>query len=298
MNDGFSTEERRAAWWATDSRRAVSGQLFDVIQEKRGEKERADLSEVEEVQMGLRMQPVIGRMFEEATGIKVRDLDIAGTLESQPWLRAHGDFETGDGGLLEVKNYHAATINRYSEPDEPMRLPLADLIQCVHEATVFDKPHVYFAVLFGGQRFRWWKIDVTDEMREDLIKRAAIWWAHIEAGTYPEAETPDQARVVWKQDNEGSITATAQLETMCAQLRNLKDQLKEYEAMEAKLIVQIQNYMGASAILESIDGRVLATWKSAKASSRFSPDLLKKSMPDLYDKFVVPVAGSRRFLVK
>jgi len=153
-------------------------------------------------------------------------------------------------------------------------------------------------ILFGGQRFRFWKIDVTDEMKDELIKRAAAWWAHIEAGTYPDPETPDQARVVWKQDNEGSIVATATVETMCAQLRNLKDQLKEYEEMEAKLVVQIQNYMASNAVLESIDGRVLATWKTAKASNRFSADLMKKSMPDIYDKFVVPTAGSRRFLVK
>lgn len=296
--DGFSTEERRAAWWATDSRRAVSGQLFDVIREKRGEKERDDLSGVEEVQMGLKMQPTIGRLFEEETGIKVRDLDIAGTHRQHPWLRAHGDFVTDDGGLLEVKNYNGAVINKFSDLDEPLRLPLADMIQCVHEAAVFDKPHVWFAVLFGGQRFRYWKIEVTDEMKEDLIKRAAAWWAHIEANTYPEPETPDQARLVWRQDNEGSVTATAQIEAMCAQLKSIKEQIKSAEERVDSLTVEIQKHMGAAGTLETFDGRVLATWKTAKASNRFSADLLKKSMPEIYDKFVVPTAGSRRFLVK
>ena len=57
--DDFSPETRASAWWATDTRRAITGGLFDVIQEKQGRKQRDDLSEVEAVQMGLKMQPVI-----------------------------------------------------------------------------------------------------------------------------------------------------------------------------------------------------------------------------------------------
>ena len=75
MND-FSPETRRSGWWATDSRRAVSGHLVDVLLEKRGEKQADDLSGVEAVQMGHVMQPVIGRLFEEATGIKVKEYDL------------------------------------------------------------------------------------------------------------------------------------------------------------------------------------------------------------------------------
>ena len=47
--DDFSPETRASAWWATDTRRAITGGLFDVIQEKQGRKQRDDLSEVEAV---------------------------------------------------------------------------------------------------------------------------------------------------------------------------------------------------------------------------------------------------------
>ena len=36
MND-FNPETRRSGWYATDSRRAVSGYLVDVLLEKRGD---------------------------------------------------------------------------------------------------------------------------------------------------------------------------------------------------------------------------------------------------------------------
>lgn len=58
------------------------------------------------------------------------------------------------------------------------------------------------------------------------------------------------------------------------------------------------NYMGTRSVLTSVDGRTLATWKTARSSKRFSADLLKSSMPDIYQKFCVDTIGSRRFLIK
>jgi predicted phage-related endonuclease len=298
MDQDFSQESRASAWWATDSRRAVSGHLIDVLLEKRGEKERDDLSEVEPVQMGLKMQPVIAKLFEEATSIGTQSLEIAGTHKTEPWMRAHFDFATNDGGLLEVKNFNAALINKYSEPDEPMKLPEADYIQCLHEACVYGVDHVYFAVLFGGQRFRWWKLEFTAEQKEDFVKRAAAWWAMCVNKTLPQPENPDQARAVYRADDGMLITANAYAETACTQLRDIKQQIKRLEEYEANYLTAIQNYMGHKAILETVAGETLATWKTAKSSKRFDADLLKKSMPNIYDQFCVEKTGSRRFLIK
>ena len=60
----------------------------------------------------------------------------------------------------------------------------------------------------------------------------------------------------------------------------------------------IMNFMADRAVLVDVGGKTLATWKKAKGSKRFSPDLLKSAMPDIYEKFVVDQQGSRRFLIK
>jgi predicted phage-related endonuclease len=298
MDQDFSQESRASAWWATDSRRAVSGHLIDVLLEKKGEKERADLSEIEVVQMGLKMQPAIARLFEEETGIGAQELEIAGTHKTEPWLRAHFDFATNDGGLLEVKNFNAALITKYSEPDEPMKLPEADYVQCLHEACVYGVDHVYFAVLFGGQRFRWWKLEFTAEQKDEFVQRAAAWWAMCVNKTMPEPETPDQARAVWPYDDGMHIIANAHVETACAQLKKIKEQIKLLESHEEAYTTAIQNFMANKAILETMAGDTLATWKTAKGTRRFDPDLLKKAMPNIYEQFFVEKPGSRRFLVK
>ena len=50
--------------------------------------------------------------------------------------------------------------------------------------------------------------------------------------------------------------------------------------------------------LATIDGKTLATWKSAKASIKFDAKLFESAMPDIYKQFQRPIPGSRRFLLK
>ena len=299
-DDQFSTENRKNAWFATDSRRSVSGKLVDVIAEKIGDKERDNLDFVEEVQMGKKMEPYIGRLFEDETGIRARALDVLGVHPTETWLRAHTDFETNDGGLLETKNYNAAIYNQYPDMGETgtPALPAADLIQCIHEACVFNKPHVWFCALFGGQRLRYWKIDVTDEMKSDFIKQAAQWWAYVQTRSYPTPETVDQAKLVYGVSTDDAVIADANTETIVKVLKTVKEDIKRLEVLEEQSLVHLQNTMKERGTLLSPTGEVLATWKSAKPTMRFSASLFQQAMPDVYEKFVVETKGSRRFLVK
>lgn len=299
MND-FSPETRRSGWYATDSRRAVSGHLVDVLLEKRGEKQPDDLSDIEAVKMGKLMQPTIGRLFELETGIAVRELgdDIVGQHPTESWLRAHTDFEAGDGGLVEVKNFNAAVANKYPDDDDGLKLPTPDLIQCIHEATVFGKPHVWFAVLFGGQRFRYWKIEVTEEMKLEFIQQAAKWWALAHTGDLPDAETVDQAKLLYRTATDEQIVSTALAEQAIKNLKLIKGQIKELESIEESLQVSIQNYMRNKSELITPYNEVLVTWKQSKSSKSFDKDLFKQAMPDIYEQFIVEKPGSRRFLVK
>jgi len=60
----------------------------------------------------------------------------------------------------------------------------------------------------------------------------------------------------------------------------------------------LRNIMQENSEIRCVDGTTLVTWKTAKSSKRFSADLFKTAMPDIYEQFVVEQAGSRRFLIK
>jgi len=299
MNDQaeFAPEVRNSAIWSGDSRKVANGRAMDVILEKQGKKEIPDLSGIEAVQMGKKIQGFVGRLAQEKLGLEIKDADYALTHPQHDWFRSHFDFISTDGNtLIEAKNYNAGVRSKF-DPDSN-RIPASDFAQLVHEATVHNVHHIYLAVLFGGQEFQTFEFHITDQMKDDLIKQMAKVWGYCKAGTLPEAETIEQTKIIYPTDNAGVITATQQVEEVVAQLKQIKGQRKQLEELEETLEVSIRNAMADNSEIRAVDGTTLVTWKASKASKRFSADLLKQGYPDIYDQFIVEMPGSRRFLIK
>jgi len=116
------------------------------------------------------------------------------------------------------------------------------------------------------------------------------------AGTPPDAGSTEASPPVAKRLSNDS--ASSRVEQAVSELARLKQNIKDLESMEEELSSMIQSYMKDAAELLSYDGRVLATWKTAKSSKRFSADTFKQAMPDIYEQFVIEQPGSRRFLVR
>ena len=299
MNDqhDFAPEIRNSAIWSGDSRKVANGKGVDVILEKQGKKELPDLSGVEAVQMGHVMQPTIGRLAQERLGIELKDADYAITHPKHDWFRSHFDFISADGSVLvEAKNYNAAVRNKFDVDSN--RIPDADYAQLVHEAACHGVQKIYLAVLFGGQEFCTFQFDISDQEKDDLIQKMAEIWGYCQSGNLPPAQTVDQTKIMYPASTDRVITATRQVEMAINQLRDIKGQIKHLEAAEENLEVQVRNLMADNQEIRAVDGTSLVTWKSSKSSKRFSADLFKTAMPDIYEQFVIEQPGARRFLVK
>ena len=236
MSD-FDPEIRNAAIWSGDSRRIAMGDAAGVVLEKLGRTEAEDLSGEEHVQMGKVIEPVIARIFEGEHDIRLKPFgDTALTHRQHSWLRSHFDYETDDGAaLVECKNYNAALYQPdFSDVGDPLRIPPADYAQCLHEAIVHGANVVWLAILFGGQRYREYRLEFTAEDKEKWTQRLAEVWANIQTQTIPPARTPDQAREIWPTDDSHTIVANKQIEFLTLKLARLNDQHKENEkALEA-----------------------------------------------------------------
>ena len=300
MTDEISPENRASGMWSGDSRMIARGRGCDVVLHKQGKKPYDDLSQVEAVQMGHVMEPVVAHIFEDVHGVKLKALDdTALTHRQHPWMKSHFDYVSTDGTyLVECKNYNEGAKSKFSEAGEAIRIPPADMYQCIHEAAVYGVNKVWLAVLFGGQSYRDYEIDVTEEMKDGLIQNIAIYWAHVQNGSLPEPSTVDQARFIYPSDAGRQIVATAAVEQMCSQLKAVKKQIKQLEEAEESMTGQLMAWMKDHSEVVSVDGSTILTWKQAKGSKKFSASLFQQSMPDIYAKFVVEVPGSRRFLVK
>ena len=297
MSD-FSPEVRNSAWWASDTRRAASGYANEVILTKQGKMPMPDLSGIEAVQMGHVMEPVIGRLAQNKLGVELTKIEEYRTHPKHEWFRAHFDFagrENGEPILVECKNYNAAVRNKF---DDSGLMPAADMAQLVHEAAVMGVQKIYLAVLFGGQEFVLIPKLVQEAEKDELIQKMAVLWGHVQAGTQADPETTDQCRAMYPVSTSISRVANAAVEDWCMQLSRIKSEMKHLEEMEEVIKTHLQKYMGEADTLGTFDGKVLATWKSSKPSTKFNTELFKTAMPEVYKQFLVEVPGSRRFLTK
>lgn len=297
MSD-FTPETRNSAIWSGDSRKVALGKANEVILTKQGKMEIPDLSDIEAVQMGHVMEPVIGRLAQAKLGTELVKIEESLTHAKHPWFKSHFDFAGKQGGksfLVEAKNYNAATRSKF---DVTGICPPADMAQLVHEAAVYGVDMVYLAVLFGGQEFLLIPFTITDEQKDDLIKQMAVVWGHAQAGTTLPPEDLDQVKLLYPQGSEHAKTASASVEQACLALAQVKANIKALEAQEEQLQTLVSGYMGEASVLSTIEGQVLATWKNAKASPKFDSKLFQSAMPDIYQQFVRDIPGSRRFLLK
>jgi predicted phage-related endonuclease len=298
MSD-FSATTRNSAIWSGDSRKVANGKANEVILTKQGKLEIPDLSNIEAVQMGHVMEPVIGRLAQAQLGTELVKIEESLTHAKHPWFKSHFDFAGKQGGksfLVEAKNYNASVRGKF---DVAGICPPADMAQLVHEAAVYGVDLVYLAILFGGQEFLLIPFTITDEQKEDLVKQMAVVWGHAQAGTTLPPEDLDQVRLLYPQEVTGTLkTASASVEQACLALAQIKANIKALEAQEEQYQTLVSGYMGDASVLSNIEGQVLATWKNAKASPKFDSKLFQSSMPDIYQQFVRDIPGSRRFLLK
>jgi predicted phage-related endonuclease len=293
----FDTESRRKAIWATDARKIVDGRAADVYLEKIGQTEREDISHIEAVQWGLKLQDVIGREASARLKMELKEADYELYHPEHSWMASHFDFISADGTtLVEVKNYNQSKRNQFDA--ETGLMPAADRAQVVHEATVHRVQRVVLAVLFGGQELVLIDKEVSDDEKDSLIRTEAELWGAIQAKQPPEPTSVDAAKKLFPVSTAKSSIADSIVERQCADLAAIKEQISKLEARETKLQADIQKMMRDSEALVTFDGRVLATWKSAKSSKRFDPKLLQSEMPEVYERYIVEQPGSRRFLVK
>ena len=299
MSD-FDHSFRKTAWWSGDTRKAANGKANEAILQKLDMMEVKDLSDVEAVQMGHVMEPVIGRLAEQRLGVQLTKVEEFRTHKKESWLRSHFDFagtENGETILVECKNYNAAVRGKFDA--EAGIIPAADMAQLVHEAAVFGVRKMYLAVLFGGQEFFLAPFTITDEQKDELVKQLAVYWAAVQTRTPLPPSSTEEAKLMYPTSTpDTTVLADSTLEELASQLFRVNHERKQIEAEEDRLKTLIQDRMKNRSALVDIAGNVLATWKNDKASMKFDAKLFQQSMPDIHKQFMREVPGPRKFLIK
>ncbi|WP_409420810.1 lambda-exonuclease family protein [Pseudaeromonas sp. ZJS20] len=268
--------------------------------EKTGRKQPEDLSSKEAVTWGTILEPVLATVYAQRTGRKVRRVNAVLQHPEHPHLLANLDREVvglPEGpGILEIK-----TASYHSAPQWEESVPVAYQCQVLHQLAVTGHAWADVAVLIGGQDFRIYRIERDDSKIADLLAREADFWRCVEQDIQPEpdgsADAASALQWLYPQDDGQSVdfTDSQDLNRLFCELLNVRHTLEEIESQEANLRQRLQNALGPASCGLFAGGRI--AWKRTK--DRQAPDLdrLSAEHPEILQRYVKSIAGTRRFMV-
>ena len=274
-----------------------------------------------QLEVGNLLEPLVARIFQKKTGLKVFKRKAMFQHPQYPWMLADLDYlvELPEGGtaILEIKtcNYNAKDNWWYNGKEI---VPVYYESQGRHYMAVMNIDRVYFCCLYGNTEdeamIRCMNRDMVYE--DELITLENTFWHEHVLAKNPPPYTEDGDLVIeslrrWLGPNEKdapTVQLTSPQFTLVQRYMELQQEKslrdadsKAVEAEMKRIKAQIIAAMGlsSSALYETSDGGVEVTYNPVRKTGISKEDLerLKAVHPDIYAEYVT-TSESRRFNVK
>ncbi len=205
---------------------------------KTGQIESKDLSEVQAVEWGNRLEEVVGTKYiENHPERKVKRVNAVAQSITRPWAQASLDFEVKDGerhGILEIKTAGLRVADDWKEG-----VPLYYLTQITHYMSVLNRDFADVAVLIGGQEYREYRIE-RDEDDIATVNEAVdkFWNDNVEQNVAPELqlETSESLLALFGKGGKDDVIniAPEQLDEVDELIETYNDVSKEYKLLKER----------------------------------------------------------------
>jgi putative phage-type endonuclease len=207
--------------------------------EKTGQVEPEDISTKEYVELGSELEDFIAKRFEKVTGIKVRQAPQLYKRQDFPWMACQVDrLVTGTDELLECKNASAWKEKEWEGQD----IPVEYILQVSWQLMVTGRKVGYIAVLIGGNKFIWKKIEADEELFGKMKDAAIAFWEMVEKKIPPVAEAADNRFMVelYPTGNSQMKEATQDVVDAVKMLQQTKAQIIEMERTKDEIEAKIK----------------------------------------------------------
>nr|DAM13514.1 MAG TPA: Exonuclease [Caudoviricetes sp.] len=269
---------------------------ISVYLEKIGEAPKAE--ENERMYWGNVLEDIVAKEFSKRTGFKVQRRNAMYQHPEHEFMLANVDrIYIKDGhvaGILECK-----TTNEYSKDQwEGDKIPNHYYLQVQHYLAVTDFQEAYIAVLIGGNKFLYKKINRDDELIDYLIKIESDFWQMVQENTPPPMDgSADADNILSYLYPESEPEKEIHLDTLEDDLKNLdriKEDIKELDQQKKEVEQTIKNLMEDAEIARIGERKV--TWKTV-VFNRIDSKKLKKEKPEIFKQYCKE-SKSRRFTIK
>lgn len=271
---------------------------YELWLEKTGRQSPPDLDEVERVQWGNILEPIIADQYAEREGVKLRRVNITQVHKDLPFMMSHVDrMVVGQRRALECKNaseyYGAAEFGEEYTDD----VPGPYFVQVTHQMVVNGIEMADLAALIGGNKLRVFRFHLDDEIAELVVKKCTEFWRFVEDDTPPPAQNLQDLEIMHAEDNGQIKTVDASVLTLWDQFHDLKSAHKLAEAELEETKTRLKFAIAESAGIKLDDpltgpnapgveyaGKVLGTWKT-QGRKTLDTAALKADHPDIFQKY-------------
>ena len=252
--------------------------------------------ENEAMYWGKKLEDLVAEEFSVRTGLKVRRKNAILKHPECPWMLANVDrLIVGKDEGLECKTASAYKADEWNGDE----IPWEYAIQCYHYMAVTGYSAWWIAVLIGGNRFVYKRIERDEEIIANLIKiESDFWHNHVLKGVPPDPDGSSTSTELMKQlypeSNGLEVDLPSAVERWIEQYEQAAEEEKAAAERKEEAANNIKMLLGEYEVGRFRDRKVI--WRTI-SSSRLDTKRLKTELPDVYSKYVQQTS-SRRFEIK
>jgi putative phage-type endonuclease len=269
-----------------------------VYLEKTGQIEPPEAGEA--AYWGTVLEDVVAKEFSKQTGLKVKRSNFLYRHPELPFMLGNVDrivTDNGRKGILECK-----TASAFLKDDwDGERIPDHYMIQLQHYLKTLELDFGFFAVLIGGNTFRYKYVERDEQMIAYIIQfERQFWNEHVLKGIPPMVDGTDASTDLLSylyptSKPDSSIHLPDDTESLINELYEAQQELKGAELRVDTAKNQIKAMIQDNEVAY-FRGEKVFTWKSSERTSVDSK-ALKAKLPEIYDQFAKTTAV-RTFLTK
>lgn len=258
--------------------------------EKTGKLPAPDLSNVEAVEMGTRLEQFVADLFAVKTGKSVRRSPKYYQHPDYPYMIAHVDrLVTGTDELLECKTCSAFKADEW----EGEEIPQEYILQVMWYLGITGRKIGHIAVLIGGQSFKYKQIEFDAELFATMVEAAKEFWGHVQEDTLPAvmAADGDVLETLYPKNSSKMIDLditdenvkklVEHHETKIKYLQEIKEHIKQLEAEKTEIETYLKYLIQESAGIRT--PQYCVTWKLQKGQVVFDKETMLAD--GVYEKY-------------
>ncbi|HHV61116.1 MAG TPA: hypothetical protein GXX51_00520 [Firmicutes bacterium] len=247
---------------------------------------------------GQMLEDLVAKEFSLRTGLKVQRRNAILQHPEHPFMIANLDRIIIDkkhgNGVLECKT--ASEYLKGSWADD--RIPDSYMIQIQHYLAVTGLQYGYIAVLIGGNKFLYKRIERDEEIISYLIKIEQDFWRLVEAGTPPAFDgSPASTELLKKLYPEGKpeeILLPNEAETLIREYEEAAEYERQWAERKEEAANKLRAMLGEHEI--GVIGERRVEWRTI-TSNRLDTRALQNDHPDIYAQYVKP-STYRKFSIR